>query len=272
MSAPVHPITPIGTSESHAAVRAYPVRIGSAVSYIGHATLLVQLEGTRILTDPLLRRRVGHIRRRVPTPRPEDIEPLDAVVVSHAHHDHLDLPSLRRIARSAPVIVPRGAGAILRRRGLKQIREVGEGDRVMVGDIVVEALPALHEERRYPWGRERGALGYLLEGSSTVYFAGDTDLFPEMAELAGRVDVAALPVWGWGPRVGTGHLDPERAARALAMIRPRMAIPIHWGTMAVIGARPGDPLVAPRAFVRAAARLAPEVDVRVLKPGQRTTL
>jgi L-ascorbate metabolism protein UlaG (beta-lactamase superfamily) len=253
-------------------VRAYPVRIGSAVSYIGHATLLVELEGTRILTDPLLRRRVVHIRRRAAMPSPEDIQPVDAVVVSHTHHDHLDLPSLRRVATARPVIVPRGAGAILRRRGLNRVQEVAEGERVMVGNIAVEAFRALHNQRRYPWGRERGSLGYLLEGPSTVYFAGDTDLFPEMAELAGRVDVAALPVWGWGPRVGPGHLDPESAARAVAMIRPRVAIPIHWGTMAVIGSRLGDPFVPPRAFARAAARLAPEVDVRVLKPGELTTL
>ena len=205
-------------------------------------------------------------------PRPDDIQPVDAVVVSHSHHDHLDVLSLRRVARGAAVIVPRGVGSILRRRGLNHVREVAKGERVAVGDVVVEALPALHDERRYPWGRERGALGYLLEGSSSVYFAGDTDLFPEMAELAGRVDVAALPVWGWGPKVGAGHLDPERAAQALAMIRPRVAIPIHWGTMAVVGTRPGDPLTAPRAFASAAARLAPEVDVRVLEPGERTTL
>jgi hypothetical protein len=74
------------------------------------------------------------------------------------------------------------------------------------------------------------ALGYRIAGSRAVYFAGDTDLFPEMAELAGTIELALLPVWGWGPNLGRGHLDPRRAAEAAAIIRPRIAVPIHWGT------------------------------------------
>ncbi len=226
-----------------------------------------------MLTDPSLRRRTGHIRRRVPAPRVEELEPLDALVVSHAHHDHLDPPSLRLLARDRPVIVPRGCGGILRRRGIQEVIEVDAGDRIAVGSTFIEALPALHDGRRYPLGRRQPALGYLLEGPSRVYFAGDTDVFAEMGELAGRVDVAALPVWGWGQRVPAGHLDPGRAARAVALIQPRIAVPIHWGTLFAVGVRhAADPFAPARAFARAVASVAPEVDVRVLAPGERLTL
>ncbi|HKH14059.1 MAG TPA: MBL fold metallo-hydrolase [Solirubrobacterales bacterium] len=246
--------------------------MSSAVTYVGHATVLFELGGMRVLTDPLLRTRVGHIQRRVPLPRVEGLAP-DAIVVSHAHHDHLDPRSLRRVADGRPIIVPRGCAGILRRRGLKEIIEVGVGDRVAVGGLFIEAVPAVHDGRRYPGGRKREALGYVVEGPCSVYFAGDTDLFPKMEELAGRVDVAALPVWAWGPRTGAGHLDPARAARATALIRPRIAIPIHWGTMAVVWAgHAADPTAPARAFSSAVARLAPDVDVRVLAPGDRADL
>ena len=134
-------------------------------------------------------------------------------------------------------------------------------------------MPAVHDGRRYPVGPPRPALGFLIDGPVRTYFAGDTDLYPAMEELAGRVDVAALPVWGWGPRVPAGHLNPERAAQAAALIRPRLAIPIHWGTLVAIGSQRGmDPLEPPRAFADAVARLAPEIEVRILMAGERSPL
>ncbi len=242
----------------------------AAVTYIGHATLLIELGGVRILTDPVLRRAILHIRRVVPLPALDSIPPLDAIVISHAHHDHLDPDSLRRLGADCPVIGPRGIAGIVRRTGSGRAVEVGAGDRVEVGGITVEAVPAAHEGRRYPLGRRRAALGFLIGGSSTLYFAGDTDLMPEMGRLRGRADIAALPVAGWGPRVGAGHLDPERAARAAALIEPRIAIPIHWGTYVARGAQRGqDPLAPAREFAAAAKRLAPQVEVRILAPGER---
>ena len=247
--------------------------MSDAISYIGHSTLLLELGGARVLTDPVLGPGIGHIRRRAPLPRVEDLDALDAVLVSHAHHDHLDPASLRQVARDCPVIVPRGCGGIVRRSGALEVVEVEVGDRHRVGGISVEAVPARHDGRRYPVGRRQAALGFLLEGPVGVYFAGDTDLFAEMAALSGRVEVAALPVWGWGPRLPPGHLDPEGAAQAVALIGPRVAIPIHWGTLAAVGAQRGaDPLAPPRAFASATARLAPQVEVRILAPGERSAL
>jgi L-ascorbate metabolism protein UlaG (beta-lactamase superfamily) len=171
------------------------------------------------------------------------------------------------------VIGPRGTAGILRRSRVGEAIEVEAGDRIEIGGVKVEAVPARHDGRRYPIGPGRAALGYLLGGSTSVYFAGDTDLYPEMAQLAGRVNVAALPVAGWGPSVGAGHLDPERAARAVALIQPDIAIPIHWGTMVALGAqRDADPFVPARDFAAAAKRHAPQVEVRILAPGERLAM
>ena len=245
--------------------------MSAALTYVGHSTLLLELGATRVLTDPVLGSGIGHIRRIAPAPHREKLDSLDAVLISHAHHDHLDPASLRQVARGCPAIAPRGCATLLRRSGVGEVMEVDAGDRVTVGGICVEAVPALHDGRRYPIGRPVDALGFLLEGPARVYFAGDTDIFPEMAALAGRVDVAALPMWGWGPRLPAGHLNPDSAAEAVALIRPRIAVPIHWGTLTRVGAQRGeDPLGPPRAFAEAAARLAPEVDVRILEPGERS--
>jgi L-ascorbate metabolism protein UlaG (beta-lactamase superfamily) len=247
--------------------------VTEAFSYVGHSTLLLEVGGARILTDPVLGRGIGHIRRRVREPSIESLLPLDAVLVSHAHHDHLHPRSLRRAARDCPVLAPRGRGRLLRRSGVREVIEVDAGDRVSVAGIPIEAVPAVHDGRRYPVGRARAALGFLIEGPVRIYFAGDTDVFPEMETLAGRVDVAALPVWGWGRRVPAGHLNPERAAQATALIRPRVAIPIHWGTLVAIGSqRVMDPLEPPRAFADAVARCAPDVEVRILMPAERSVL
>jgi L-ascorbate metabolism protein UlaG (beta-lactamase superfamily) len=241
------------------------------LEYVGHSTVLVEQEGTRILTDPLVRERVGYVVRDVPVPRLDDLQGLDAILLSHAHADHLDVPSLKRLAHAGPVVAPLGLAPILRRAGLADVIELTAGERCTVGAIGVEAVHAEHDGRRHPLARRLPALGYLLEGPTRVYFAGDTDLFPEMAALAGRVDVALLPISGWGPKVPEGHLDPAGAARAVALIRPAVAIPIHWGTMRRVALRSaGDaPAVA---FADAVGALAPDTEVRTLRPGESTPL
>ena len=244
-----------------------------AIRYIGHATVLIELGGLRILTDPLLAGGILHVRRRVPSPTVSDIGSLNAILISHAHHDHLDRRSLRMIAGDCPVIVPRGMASAARRCGASEVIELDEGDRLPLGELLLEAVPAVHDGRRFPFGGRVAPLGYLLEGFRRVYFAGDTDLFPDMAELAGRVDVALLPIWGWGPRLPPGHLDPARAAQAVALIRPQLAIPIHWGTLRAWGAQRGvDPMAPARAFAEAVTGTAPQTSVRILKPGERMTL
>lgn len=118
-----------------------------------------------------------------------------------------------------------------------------------------------------------GAVGFLVMGSSRLYFAGDTDVFDGMSELSEDLDAALLPVWGWGPRVGPGHLDPRRAAQAAALLRPRVAVPIHWGTLA--GPRVwwrADPELPVREFEQFLAHYAPGVTARIVPPGDSLLL
>jgi L-ascorbate metabolism protein UlaG (beta-lactamase superfamily) len=245
------------------------------LTYIGHATTLLRLDQASILTDPMLRRGLGPLRRQGPRPEPELPATLDAVLISHLHRDHLDLPSLRRLPKSTPLVIPRGAAKWIAKAGADQIREIGRGETISVGRVEVTAVRAMHDGRRGPWGMQIEPLGYLIAGGGrTVYFAGDTDLFPQMSDL-GPLDLALLPVWGWGASVGPGHLDPEKAARAVKLLRPRLAVPIHWGTFYPIGLRRlrPEPLARPPLeFARLARELAPEVEVRVVQPGSETSL
>jgi L-ascorbate metabolism protein UlaG (beta-lactamase superfamily) len=236
--------------------------------WLGHSTVLLDLDGVRVLTDPLLRRRVLHLRRAAPLAL-ESLETVEAVLLSHVHHDHLDLPSLRLLGRETTVLAPRGAGRLLARHGFVAT-ELSAGEQTALGSLSIRAVRADHPGRR-ALGATADVLGYVIAGSQVVYFAGDTDLFPEMAEIADRVDVALLPIWGWGPRLGPGHLDPESAAEALALVRPRLAVPIHWGTYYPLTSLRRSPpafLAEPlERFRRAAAERAPAVDVRVLPVG-----
>jgi L-ascorbate metabolism protein UlaG (beta-lactamase superfamily) len=247
-----------------------------SLTFVGHSTVLVELGGARVLTDPVLRDRVLHIRRHAPMPAPGISEQIDAVLLSHLHHDHLDLPSLRRLGPGVRIVVPRGAGEWLGKAGFTSVEEIAPGETTSVGGVEVAAVQADHKGHRWPLvGPRSEPVGYVLRGRESVYFAGDTDLFAGMHDLAGTIDVALLPVWGWGTSLGSGHLDPRRAAEAAARIRPKRAVPIHWGTLFPIGRERThghllhDP---PREFAAHAAELAPAVEVALLEPGESLAL
>ena len=223
----------------------------------------------------MLRAGLGPLRRQGQPPPPALPKLPEAVLISHLHRDHLDIPSLRRVPSKTPIVVPRGAARLVEKAGPHPVVELGRGETVSIGEVEVTAVPAEHGGRRGRWGSEIEPLGFVIRNDErSVYFAGDTGLFDEMSEI-GPVDVALLPVWGWGPSVGEGHLDPETAARALTLVRPRLAVPIHWGTFYPAGVRRWrpEPLVEPpHEFARLARELAPEVEVRVLQPGSETSL
>jgi L-ascorbate metabolism protein UlaG (beta-lactamase superfamily) len=224
------------------------------ITWIGHSTVLIELDGVRLLTDPLLRRRVLHLRR-VGADAAE-IGRVDAVLISHAHADHLDAGSLERLDTARVIAPPRAATRSL--GWVDDVVEVNVGEHVEVGAVRVTATPAEHGGH---------SVGYLMGGSLSIYFAGDTDLFEGMRQLATpALDVALLPIGGWGPRIPPGHLDPARAAQALELLQPRIAIPIHWGTYTRIGLSRDENEPA-RRFAELAAQRAPDVDVHVLPVG-----
>jgi L-ascorbate metabolism protein UlaG (beta-lactamase superfamily) len=236
----------------------------------------VELDTIRFLTDPALRRNIGPLRRVGGSPEPAIPDDVDAILISHLHHDHLDLPSLRRIGRERRLLVPRGAAAWLRARGFTDVEELAPGELTSIGGIRVRAVDALHGGFRPPAGPTAGAMGYVIEGSRSVYFAGDTGLFDAMRGLEGGIDVALLPVGGWGPTLPSGgHLGPADAARAAAMIRPRLSVPIHWGTYWPAGLRwlrPGHRHGPPSRFIRAASELAPDAIIRATEIGAEVDL
>jgi len=244
------------------------------LTYLGHATTLIDLDGVRLLTDPLLRSRAAHLRRRPYPLDPAWLRDIDAVLLSHLHMDHCDLPSLRRVGRDIPIVAPRGAGGLLRRHSFHAIVELGVGETVQLGRLEITATYASHDGSRPPFGPTAEALGYLIRGHRRVYFAGDTDLFPEMADYGRDLDAALLPVWGWGPTLGTGHLDPDRAAEALRLLQPRLVVPIHWGTLHPIGLGGARRYLTepPHDFARRAAQIAPEVRVQIVAPGSSVPL
>ena len=175
-------------------------------------------------------------------------------------------------------MIPRGLRRHVAKLGFDRVVELTAGEGTEIAGLPIAATRADHDSRRHPFGPPAEAVGYLLgQPGRQIYFAGDTDVFPEMATLAEDLDMALLPVWGWGPTLGPGHLDPRGAAEALKLIRPRLAIPIHWGTLfpfALDRLRGKVGLLSdpPHEFARAAADLAPEVDVQVLQPGEALRL
>ncbi len=250
--------------------------VGDHIVWGGHATVRIVLGGQALLTDPVLRRRVMHLQRVVPL-----VDGLGAgvraVLISHLHHDHLDLASLRMLPDDVALVIPVGGRAALGRRTRQQVIELAPGESTTIGTLAIRATPAAHDGGRSGRrGVNSPALGYVVaHRTTTVYFAGDTDIFPGMADIAPRLDLALVPIWGWGPTLGPGHLDPERAAQALTLLRPHIAVPIHWGTYrpAVGRGAPHPRTGAPELrFLRAAAAHAPDVAVRIVAPGQALTL
>ena len=242
---------------------------------------MVDIGPLRVLTDPVLRDRVFFLQRNGHNPAPGLLSQRspDVVLLSHLHYDHADLPSLRQLPAGTVVIAPRGSGTYLHRWAGVKVHEVSEGDKVRVADVEITALAANHGHA-YSIPRPMTAcLGYVMQNHQAVYFAGDTDLFDGMSEVGQEfnLDVALLPVWGYSPRVGTGHLTPLTAAQALRRLKPRVAIPIHWGSLRFPGPQSiwskADYLsMPPYSFAHHAQHLSPETDVRILRPGEWTSV
>jgi L-ascorbate metabolism protein UlaG (beta-lactamase superfamily) len=261
------------------------VRDRVGVTFVGHASVAIDLAGMRILTDPVLTTRLKHLRRIGSLPADFDPATVDLVAISHQHHDHLHVPSLKRLPRRAHVVVPRGLATRIARLGFGRVTELAVGDTVWHGPVRITAVPAAHDDRRHPGVARVAPLGYVFDAPSTadgevvgpdgarlrsVYFPGDTELYDAMASFT--PDLTLIPVWGWGPTLGHGHLDPSGAADALALLGSQVAVPIHWGTLWPYHVRPNDRLVLPpRELATAVAERDVPVEVVELAPGAGAT-
>ena len=254
------------------------------VTYIGHATLLLEIGSVRILTDPNFDPKLGNFLPRVCPPGiPLDCLPaLDAILLTHAHADHLSFDSLNALPRDIPLFAPPVVARWLRRRGYASATELAAGEATRVGEINVHAAPATHRGNRYGFDRWRSATNmYLLEcDTESCFFAGDTALMPDTHRLVhdtlvdkGRqLDVALLPIgyapW-WKPGFRKGHLTHDDALLLFERLGGRVLVPYHWGTFDHVTSKAHD------AIVRLVQRL--EVHhlrsaVRILEPGETLEL
>ena len=241
------------------------------ITFLGHATVLIDMDGTQVITDPLLHARVGPIFRYRATPDPALVADIDAILISHLHLDHLDFRSLQMLGHEKRILIPEGSETLFASHGFANTKALAPGESERVGTLEITATPAIHSGLRPPLGPRGIPVGFIVSGSHRIYFAGDTGIFPGMADFAEpHIDVAMLPVWGWGPRLSQGHLHPASAAKALQYLRPTAAVPIHWGTLwplmptVFFGSRFHDP---PHEFAEHAATFAPAVRILVTMPG-----
>jgi len=226
-----------------------PERVGNGelrVTFVGHATVLIQVDGLNLLIDPVWSDRIGPFswlgatRHRSPGIRFEDLPPIDLVLVSHDHYDHLDLPTLKRLDSANPgmkSVVPLGVGGYLAKNGIKaESIELDWWQERSIGTTKITAIPAAHWSGRGVGPQNRTLwVGYFIAGSRTVYCAGDTGWgphFKEVRERLGRPQLAILPVGAYKPRwfMSPQHIDPAEAVAAAKELGAQVSIPIHYGT------------------------------------------
>jgi N-acyl-phosphatidylethanolamine-hydrolysing phospholipase D len=251
------------------------------VTWVGHSTLLIRLDGLNFLTDPHWSAKAGPFSGRIGATRYtppglafEDLPVIDFVVISHDHYDHLDEPTVRRLARThnPRFLVPLGIKAWLADRGIENAVELDWGESTTVNGLTVVCTPAQHYSGRSlaDQGRRLWA-SWVVLGTKRFYFAGDSGYyrhFREIGEAYGPFDLAAMPIGSYTPRHTTRalHTSPEEALQAWLDLRARRFVGVHWGTFALLHEPYDEP---PR-------RLAAEVQRRgldaeaiwVLKPGE----
>jgi L-ascorbate metabolism protein UlaG (beta-lactamase superfamily) len=213
--------------------------------WLGHASILLRIHGNYILTDPVFSRRASPLifagpQRKTPSPiTVSALPPLDALVISHNHYDHLDSATIRQLLRRFPqltVFVPLGLGAWFRRRGAKKIVELDWWQNFIFQGITLTAVPAQHWSMRTLWDRNRSLwCGWVVEGvNKRFWFSGDTGYSPELLtipERLGKLDVIAIPVGAYAPRwfMSIHHMDPQSAVALWQQLGMPVAFPVHWG-------------------------------------------
>ncbi len=244
------------------------------ITFVGHATFLIELEGEIILTDPNFSKKVLISKRKQEVGiRPEDLPPLSAIVVTHAHYDHLDLLSYKYFSSHTPIVVPRGLGAFLTKHLKNPVIEISPWSAHQVGGTTLHTVPVKHQGFRLCGLTWRGTTGYVLEKNGvTIFFPGDTaygDHFTKIANLH-KIDVALLPIGAYEPRwfMKHRHMNPPEALQALHDLKANVMIPYHWGAFPISA----EPLEAPLAWLQTVVTQKPNQAVPILQPGESYSL
>jgi L-ascorbate metabolism protein UlaG (beta-lactamase superfamily) len=224
-----------------------PDRASASVTWVGHATFVLRLAGLTVLTDPVWSRRIPGVRPRLTLPAVAwaDLPRIDAVIISHNHYDHLDAPTIRRLPRDTPVLVPARLAGWFRRRGFIDVVELDWWESHRVGAVQFDFVPAHHWSRRGLFDSCRTLWGgWVLTGDdgTRIYFAGDTAYGHWFTEIGARyrgIDLALMPVGAYEPAwfMRPLHLDPEEAVRACDDLGARRMATMHWGTF-ILSAEP----------------------------------
>ncbi len=233
-------------------------------AWIGHTTVLLNFFGTRIITDPVFSERIGISLLGLFTLGPKrlvqpamsigDLPPLDLVLLSHAHMDHMDFPSLRRLPKSVPIVVAKNTKDLILDRGWKDIRELDWGEKTAVGGLTIEALRVNHFGWRFPWDGDRSKgdpngrsfNGYLLsKNGKHIVFGGDTayqEYFRVLAERNIPIECAIMPIGAYNPWI-RAHASPEQAVAMANHMHAKAILPVHWGTFIMSSEPSGEPIV-----------------------------
>jgi N-acyl-phosphatidylethanolamine-hydrolysing phospholipase D len=220
------------------------------LTWVGHATFVQRLGGQLLATDPIWSKRIHTIRREAaPGVALEATPKLDVVTVSHAHFDHLDLPSLEAIGKDVLYIVPKDNADVLVGAGLPNVVELGWWESHSVGDLKVTLVPAQHWSMRAPWDKNKRLWGgFVFESpEGTSYHAGDTafneGVFKAIAERFPKIDWAMLPIGAYDPTwfMSQQHMGPEDAGRAWELLGARTLVAMHWGTFRLTDEPLGEP-------------------------------
>ncbi len=249
-----------------------------SVTWIGHSTLLIQLDGMNILTDPIFSKRSSPFsfigpKRLVPPGIPLDSLPsIDLVVISHDHYDHLDKKTIKFLGNKPFYLVPLGVGNILKSWGITRYAEKDWGDETEINGLKIICTPAQHFSGRSLFGQNSTLwVSWLLQGQNvTFYFGGDTGYFSGFSEIGrqyGPIHFAALPIGAYAPRwfMKSVHMNPEEALTAFKELKAREFIPIHWGTFRLTDEPMAEPM---ERLIKKAEERSLEKRIRIFKHGE----
>lgn len=251
---------------------------GPQLTWIGHASFLLTLGGRRILVDPVFSQRLGTIRRLAPPGlTPDTLPPVDLVLITHNHRDHLDPRSLALLGRAPTYVVPAGDAGLLRKIGAEKVIELEWWKSTTIGGVEITFVPSRHWSMHYPWDRNESLWGgYVIQSShGTAYHSGDTAFFDGFAEIGrrlGAIDWAMLPIGSYEPRwfMEPQHMGPEEAVEAFRLLDARRLVSMHWGTFRLTDEPIGEPPERARAAFAKVAR--DDRDLWVLDVGESRAL